>query len=141
MLEHVYKAHHAKMNFELIQKWKTFDLEQAWSCGFCVFTFTNFDERKRHIASHFEQGRTIDEWDATKVIQGLLERPGMKKAWEVTLASRSTSNIDDRYWEKRTTKALRRDLEVGPTAEKTAVDLAEAAFAASKVKIRRFNTP
>lgn len=143
MVEHLYKAHHVKKTIPFVHKWRDNNVqEQAWSCGFCVIAFADFDDRLRHIASHFEQGQTIDEWDTTKVIQGLLQRPGVIKAWEKKLASLlATGQIDNRCWEKGAIKALRRDLEVWPNSEKTAVDLAEAAFAASKVNIRCFNTP
>ena len=136
MVKHLYKAHHVETNIPFVYKWKDNVDEQAWSCGFCVTAFADFDHRLRHIASHYEQGQTIDEWDTTKVIQGLLEQPGVINAWKAKLES-----LLSICWEKRAVETLRRDLEVGPNSEKTAIDLAEAAFAASQVKIRCFDMP
>ena len=136
MLHHLYLEHDVEVwetRDSSVSKWRDTMKKQAWSCGFCVITFNDFKDRLHHIASHFEQGQEIREWDTTKLIQGLLQQPGVIKAWEEKLASLPTGEIDRRCWEKRTTKALRRDLEIGPNLKKTALDLAEAAFAASKV--------
>ena len=141
MVDHLYKAHH-------VDNWRTLDRlvpklkdtvnKQAWSCGFCVISLASFADRLSHIASHFEQGQTIHEWDTTKVIKGLLQQPGVIKAWEEKVASMETGEIDCRYWMKDATKALRRDLEVGPNPKKTAWDLANAAIAASELNLQKW---
>ena len=132
MVEHLYNAHHVKTTIAFVHKWKDNVKRQVWSCGFCGVTFGNFQNRCSHVAWHFEQGQTIDEWDTTKVIQGLLLQRGVFEAWEKNMASLPEVEIGCRYWEKHATKALRRDLEVGPNPKKTALDLANAAFAASE---------
>jgi hypothetical protein len=42
----------------------TFAVESGWNrqCGFCTQTFTNWDERKHHVAKHFQQGMDISSW-------------------------------------------------------------------------------
>ena len=138
MVEHLYKAHHVKTTTLLVQKWKDRMKRQVWSCGFCVTAFDIFEIRVNHIAWHFEQGRTIDEWDTTKVIQGLLQQPGVIEAWKELAASQLVGEVDCCCWKKYAIKALRRDLEVGPNPKKTARDLAEAAFAASEVNYHKW---
>ena len=112
--------------------------KQAWSCGFCVIALANFEDRLSHIALHFENGQTMDEWDITKVIRGLLHQPGVIKAWEERMASQPEGQTEFRYWKQGRIKALRRDLEVGPNSKKAARDLAEAAFAASEVNFEKW---
>ena len=57
--------------------WKDRIPKQAWSCGFCVSTFSTFSERLKHLQAHFEHGMTLVNWDSSKVIQGLLEQPAL----------------------------------------------------------------
>ena len=135
MIDHVNKAHHIidrRLSMPLVNKWKAVRKRRAWSCGFCVKALADFEDRSSHIASHFEQGKTIDEWDTTKVIQGLLQQPGLIEAWDETRASQLIVDTDCLYWEKDAITDLRHDLEVGPNTETSARDLAEAALAASK---------
>ena len=115
-------------------KWKYTVKKQAWSCCFCVNVFVSFNERLSHIASkHYEQGHTIEEWDATNVIQGLLQQPGMIKAWEEKLSSLPPWEVPDIIWERDAIEDLQQDLEVGPSDETTAVVLAEAAYKACRM--------
>ena len=115
-------------------KWKYTVKKQAWSCCFCVNVFTSFNERLSHIASkHYEHGHTIEEWDATNVIQGLLEQPGMIKAWEEKLTSLPPWEVPDIIWERDSIEELQQDLEVGPSDETTAVFLADAAYSACRM--------
>ena len=136
MVNHLNKAHGVKSKYQgqaIAEKWKDTLEKQAWSCGFCVIAFTTFDDRLSHIdTQHFERGQTIREWDITKVIQGLLQQPGMRKAWEDKLTSLLTSEVEDIIWEKDAITGLQHDLEVGPTSEKSAADLAEAAYIACR---------
>ena len=135
MIDHVDKAHHIidrRLSMPLLNKWKAVVERQAWSCGFCVKALADFEDRSSHIALHFEQGKTINEWNTTKVIQDLLQQPGLIEAWDETRASQLIVDTDCLYWEKDAITDLRHDLEVGPNTEKSARDLAEAALAASK---------
>ena len=115
-------------------KWKYTVKKQAWSCCFCVNVFASFPDRLSHIASkHYEQGHTIEEWDATNVIQGLLQQPGMIKAWEEKLTSLPPWEVADIIWERDAVKDLQQDLEVGPSDGRNAVVLAEAAYNACRM--------
>lgn len=137
MVNHLSKVHgiHIKSQGEAMAvKWKYTVEKEAWSCGFCINTFVTFNERLSHINNqHFERGQTIDEWDATKVIQGLLRQPGMVRAWEEKLASLETWEIRDIIWERDTITDLQHDLEVGPNNKRSAADLAEAAYIACRM--------
>ena len=137
MVTHLSKKHSVSQRSDgeaIAMKWRYTVEKQAWSCGFCGnFTLT-FSDRLSHIATqHFERGQTIDAWDATKVIQGLLQQPGMIKAWEEILASWDTWEIEDMMWEKDAITKLQHDLEVGPNDEMSATDLAKAADKACRM--------
>lgn len=115
-------------------KWKYTVKKQAWSCCFCINFFASFNERLSHIATqHYGHGQTIKQWDATNVIQGLLQQPGMIKAWETKLESLSDFMIADIIWERQTIKDLQHVLEVGPSDEMTAIFLADAAYSACRM--------
>lgn len=137
MVNHLNKIHgiHLKSQGEAIAvKFKYTVEKQAWSCGFCISTFVTFNDRLSHIAiQHFERGQTIDQWDATKVIQGLLQQSSMTKAWKGKVASLSAWEVPDIIWMEDAIKELQNDLEVGPNDEKGAVDLAEAAYIACRM--------
>ena len=137
MVNHLGKIHgiFPKSQGEAIAvKWKYTVKKQAWSCGFCVNTFVTFSDRLSHIATqHFENGQTIDEWDATNVIQGLLRQSGMTKAWQDKLASLPAWEVPDIVWEKDAIIDLQHHLEVGPRDNKSAVGLAEAAYIACRL--------
>ena len=134
-VKHLSKVHGVNIKSDveaIVEKWKHTVEKQAWSCGFCVFPFTTFSDRLSHIATqHFERGQTIDEWNFTKVIQGLLRQTGMIKAWEEKLAALPAGEAEDIVWEKNDITVLQHDLEVGPNDGKSAVDLAKAAYIAS----------
>lgn len=137
MVNHLGKIHsiHTKSQGEAIaMKWKYTVEKQAWSCGFCGDLFVNFNDRLSHIATqHFERGHKIDDWDATKVIQGLLQQSGMSKAWEEKSASLPAWTTSGITWEKDAIPDLQHILEVGPNNERSAVDLAEAAYNACRM--------
>lgn len=137
MVNHLGKIHHVhpKSQGEAIaMKWKYTVEKQAWSCGFCGDVFVNFTDRLSHIAAqHFERGQTIDDWDATKVIQGLLQQSGMTEAWKEKLASLPARQILGIVWERDAIADLQHGLEVGPNNERSAVDLAEAAYIACRI--------
>lgn len=121
----------AKAQGEAIaDKWKETTKKQAWSCGFCIHLTYTFGDRLKHIATHFESGQTLDMWDTTKVIQGLLSQPRMANAWETQLDLSMSRESPDLTWEKHVVKDLQHDLEVGPSDPKHAAALAKAAYEA-----------
>lgn len=105
--------------------------KKAWSCGFCGLLVYTFGDRLKHIATHFERGQTIDEWDTTKVMEGLLSQPGMISVWQRQLAASPMSwGSSDFIWKKDVVINLQGDLEVGPANTEHAVALAKAAYEA-----------
>lgn len=137
MVSHLSEIHGVRLKSEgeaIAVKWKYTVEKHAWSCGFCVKSFVTFNERLNHIATqHFERGQTINDWDATKVIQGLLQQSEMIKAWEDILESLDPYMTSDIIWETDAIKALQHELEVGPSDQKSAVVLAEAAYTACRL--------
>ena len=125
LVKHTMKCHRiqTKARAEAIaDKWKETTKKQAWSCGFCVCLFYTFGDRLKHIAAHFERGRTLDEWDITNVMEGLFLQPGMANVLQSPLDWRS-SNI---VWKKDAVKQVQHDLEVGPSDPAHAVALVRA---------------
>ena len=109
--------------------WQAISHEQAWSCGFCGHLIHNFEKRLSHVKVHFDHGQTLDEWDATKVMEGLLSQRSMDSAWKAQLAA---SSLDLHHsgisWEKHLIKDIQHDLEIGPSDSKPAELLAKAAY-------------
>ena len=108
----------------IADKWKETTKKQAWSCGFCVCLLHTFRDRLKHIATHFERGQTLDEWEPTNVIEGLLLQPGMVNAWKKPLDWRSSDII----WNKDAVKQVQDDLELGPSDPVHAVALVKAIY-------------
>ena len=137
MVNHLGKIHGIDLKSQdeaVAAKWKYTVEKQVWSCGFCINVFTTFKDRLSHIVTqHFESGQTMEEWDVTKVIQGLLQQSGMIEAWKDRLASLPAWEVPDIVWEKDAITDLQHDLEVGANDEKCAVDLAEVAYIACRL--------
>ena len=133
LVRHMRKCHnvHAKAQGEAIaDKWKETTNKQAWSCGFCIHLAYTFGDRLKHIATHFEHGQTLDEWDATNIMKGLLSQPQMINAWKTQLAFSLGCASPDILWKKHAMKDLQHDLEVGPSDTEDAAALAKAAYEA-----------
>ena len=127
LVEHTMKCHQiqTKARAKLIAgKWKETTKKQAWSCGFCVCLFYTFGDRLKHIAAHFERGRTLDEWETTNVIEGLVLQPGMANVWQRPLDWQSSNVV----WKKDAVKKVQDDLEFGPSDPAHAVALARAVY-------------
>ena len=119
----------------IADKWQAKTQEQAWSCGFCAHLVYNFEERLKHIALHFDHGQTLDEWDATKVMKGLLSQRSMDSAWKIQLSASSLDLLHPGIsWEKHLIKDIQHDLEMGPSDSKPAEVLAKAAYQASQFR-------
>lgn len=135
MVKHLKKVHgvDSKAQGEAIaaELKQTLD-KNTWACGFCLTTFSNFQERLRHLQLHFEQGKTMDDWSTTLVIQGLLQQPSIVESWRAKLAnSFPFPETLQSVWEEPTTKELQYRLEVGPSQSgETAETLVEAAYTA-----------
>ena len=137
MVSHLKAKHGINTAFQgeaIAGKWKYTVEKQAWSCCFCVKVFDSLNERLSHIATkHYEHGEPIEEWDATNVIQGLLQQPGVITAWQTKLEALPDFPIADIIWEKDAMKDLQHALEGGPSKQTTAVSLVDAAFSACRL--------
>ena len=125
LVRHIMKCHgvHTKARAEATaNKWKETTKKQAWSCGFCVCLLHTFRDRLKHIATHFELGQTLDEWDTTNVVEGLLLQFGMVNVWKKPMDWRSSGMI----WKKDAVKQVQHDLELGPSDPVHAVALVRA---------------
>ena len=125
LVRHIMKCHRVQTKARAeatANKWKETTKKQAWSCGFCVRSLHTFGDRLKHIATHFELGQTLDQWDTTNVVEGLLLQPRMVNVWKKPLNWRSSKII----WEKDAVKQVQHDLELGPSDRVHAVALVRA---------------
>ena len=132
LVDHLMQCHNIQGKAQaqaIADRWQAISHEQAWSCGFCGHLIHNFDERLSHIKVHFDRGRTLDEWDATKIMEGLLSQRSMDSAWKAQLAAWSFDLLHSGIsWEKHLIKDIQHDLEMGPSDSKPAEVLAKAAY-------------
>ena len=75
---------------------------------------------------------TLDDWDSSKVIQGLLEQPALKEVWKAKVATMLPGYQNWSFrWKNPDLMDLQRRLEEGPAAEgDDAEALVDAAFTA-----------
>lgn len=117
----------------LADNWRCDQGKQFWACGFCVMLFNSFKDRLHHIGKHYDEGQKLEQWDANKVIRGLLLQPGVHTAWKSLVDAHCFHNASELTWETSDRKDLQHKLEIGPTDERSAESLAEAAYRASKM--------
>ena len=139
MVNHLNKSHgitEALQGRDLANQWRHTVKKQAWSCGFCISLFLSFQDRLKHVdIVHFRRHQSIHEWDLNKVILGLLQQPKMENAWKTRMASLPPwVHPENISWDKATAKDLRATLEIGPSDDRHATTLADAAYFASKSK-------
>ena len=137
MVNHLSKSHgiSAVQGRGLADKWRISDKKQAWSCGFCVKFFNNFQDRLKHIdVEHFKKFEIIQDWDPNKVIHGLLLQPKMENAWKKRTSLLPWECPEDIVWAESFAKDMRTQLETGPSDESDADRLADAAYSARKPK-------
>lgn len=53
----------------------------GWGCGFCLRFDSDWAERCKHVALHFEKGDNMANWKHAKVIYSLLQQPHIRTAW------------------------------------------------------------
>lgn len=138
LVRHLKKCHNVQEKAQgeaVADKWKKTTKKKAWSCGFCVRLFDTFGDRLRHIANHFECGQTLDEWDTTKVIEGLLLQPGMVNVWRKPPGWESS----ELTWKKDAVKHLQNGLELGPSDAMHAAALVKAVCDARQLGWHLFN--
>ncbi|KAF2114431.1 hypothetical protein BDV96DRAFT_96832 [Lophiotrema nucula] len=78
--QHVKNFHNATL-FDVVQaRWKRAadagEGGEGWTCGFCGDRLETWDKRETHIANHFKDGKTMDEW------QRYPERPETRRDQE-----------------------------------------------------------
>ena len=135
MVKHLKRSHGVDskaLGEDMAAKWKQTLDKNAWACGFCLTTFSNFQERLRHLQLHFEQGKTMDDWSITLVIQGLLQQPNIVEAWNAKLANMFPGLETWHFvWREPAVKELQYKLEMGPSQTgESAETLVEAAYTA-----------
>ena len=132
LVDHLLQCHSVQGTAQaqaIADRWQAMTEEQAWSCGFCGHRVHTFDQRLSHIKVHFDRGQTLDEWDATKVMEGLLSQRSMDSAWKTQLVASSLDLLHPGIsWEKHLIKDIQHDLEIGPSDSKPAEFLAKAAY-------------
>ena len=133
MVNHLNKSHgitEKNRARDLADQWRHIAKKQAWACGFCSSLFLTFPDRLKHIdVEHFRRHQSIHEWNLNKVILGLLQQPGMAKAWKKKLASLPTwVHRGHLVWDRAIAKDLQATLEAGPSDDHHAATLAEQAY-------------
>ncbi|KAI1114116.1 hypothetical protein F5Y14DRAFT_191505 [Nemania sp. NC0429] len=67
---------------------------RAYGCGFCAALHGQFERHIDHVATHFENGMTKQEWSHSNVIYGLLHQHGIIEAWKALVASKHNQFSD-----------------------------------------------
>ena len=137
MVNHLNKSHgivEAHQARDLADKWRHTAKKQAWACGFCSSLFRNFQDRLKHIdIEHFRRHQSIHEWDLNKVVLGLLQQPGMEGAWKKKMESLPPwVHVGHLVWDKAIARDLQATLEIGPSDDHPANNLAEEAYLLSE---------
>ena len=118
----------------LADNWRCDQGKRYWACGFCVMLFLSFKARLQHIGKeHYDRGRKLEEWDANKVIRGLLHQPWVDGPWKSLVDKHCLQNAAELTWENSDLKDLQYKLEIGPTDDRSGEHLAEVAYRASKI--------
>ncbi|KAI0538422.1 hypothetical protein GGR58DRAFT_298810 [Xylaria digitata] len=73
---------HAEMVMKPMRK------RRAYGCGFCAALHGQFERHIDHVATHFENGMTKQDWSHSNVIYGLLHQHGIIEAWKALVASK-----------------------------------------------------
>jgi hypothetical protein len=58
---------------------------RGYGCGICAQYLSSEDAYIEHVASHWEAGKNPSDWYYSRVIYGLLRRPGVDEAWNQLL--------------------------------------------------------
>ncbi|KAI1296412.1 hypothetical protein F5Y03DRAFT_370259 [Xylaria venustula] len=79
---------HAEMVMKPMRK------RRAYGCGFCAALHGQFERHIDHVATHFENGMTKQDWSHSNVIYGLLHQHGIIEAWKALVASKHNQFTD-----------------------------------------------
>lgn len=119
----------------LVDTWR-FDLnKKAFSCGFCVAVFFSITDRLNHIdTEHWRYGQSMNAWDLSNTIRGLLLQPGVEAAWQEILRSKPYLMESSLRWKLPLADGLRLQLklemgeETGTVLARMALDLSVSEF-------------
>lgn len=129
MVGHLKDAHNISKGGTIADKWRCESFKKAWSCGFCIQLLPTLQARLKHVGTeHFERGQSINEWDTTKLIQGLLLQAEIQKAWQSLLNSVDPFRLSQFKWNKVGSEDLQQRLEKGLVGRETPQSLAKAAY-------------
>ena len=120
------KSHGVPDGSALAERWRSTVTKKFFSCGFCIACFHTHTDQLNHIDSaHYKTHQHISEWNADKIIIGLLLQPGVQKAWRQILTSHAPCNEMGFQWNPVRVKSLQLRLE---KSEEPSETLALAAF-------------
>lgn len=134
MTKHLNKCHgvfDSAQASTLANAWRRDSGRRFWSCGLCVCDkpFTSLQDRLMHIDhEHFRKHQSIEDWDATKVILGLLRQPDVSGVWGAHMTIHHGWEHPEVVWVRSDLGDLQLRLEMGPSDKQSAVTLAKAAY-------------
>lgn len=120
------KTHGVSDGSALAEDWRDTLDKKYFSCGFCIACFHSHTDQLNHIDSaHYKKHQHISEWDANRIILGLLLQPGVQESWRNILTENSRCNELGFHWNPIAVKSLQLRLE---KCEEPVNNLALAAF-------------
>ena len=136
MIAHLAKHRvHSKDAAALAEKWRYHSNKKNFSCGLCVRFFSSIAERSNHIDNeHWRQGQTMDAWELSNCIRGLLLERKVQAAWRSLLRCYPDVVECNLRWERPLAEGLQSRLEKGEDRPEV---LAKAALQLSSYGQRR----
>ena len=106
------KNHGVPDGSALAARWRSTETKKFFACGFCIICFQTHTDQLNHIDSaHYKMHQHISEWNADKIIIGLLLQPGVQTAWRQILKSHAPCNEMGFQWNPVRAKSLQLRLE------------------------------
>ena len=115
MIAHLDKHRvHDKAAAALADKWRYSLNKKNFSCGLCVRFFSSMAERSSHIDNeHWRQGQTMDAWELSNCIRGLLLERKVQAVWRSLLRCYPNVVECNLRWEMPFAEGLQSRLEKG----------------------------
>ena len=115
MIAHLAKHRvHSKAAAVLADKWRYTLNKKNFSCGLCVRLFSSIAERSNHIDNeHWRQGQTMDAWELSNCIRGLLLERKVQAAWRSLMRSYPNVVECNLRWKMPLAEGLQSRLEKG----------------------------
>lgn len=126
-----------------VDSWRQTRKIKFYSCGFCICLFERLIEYLNHIdVQHFRHHETIQHWDKSKIILGLLRQPLVEDAWRRILVSYSITDKQSFTWDLHATSDLQHRLEISEeTPEVLAISALMASTYGSRQSVLRPSIP